>query len=186
MNYLHWSTPVLLFCVAIAGGFDHHHAIISNMPSKIFLRVTTWKTFTTTLSNATFVYKLFDWVLSTLTLFWMHENEILVGPKQRRVVTKRCSTQWQNTSFNERFFFRENLRRNQYMFFACHVEVYDHAPNRRYSKIKSLMRSCTPCDLYIQGTRWCTISSSFQEFVEFLSKEQLKSRWGLWNKDWFI
>ena len=59
-------------------------------------------------------------------------------------------------------------------FFACHVEVYDHAPNRRYSKIKSSIRSCTPCDLYIQGTRWCTISSLFQELVELLSKNQLK------------
>jgi hypothetical protein len=41
VNYLYWSTPVLMFCVTVAGGFKHHHAIIHKMPSTIFLQVTT-------------------------------------------------------------------------------------------------------------------------------------------------
>ena len=105
----------------------------------------------------------------------MHENEVLVGPKQHLVFAQYGAPHSDRTRALTTDFLPRKSTAELVQVFLCHVVVFDHAPIRRYSKIKSSMRSCTQCDLYIQGTRWCTISSSFQELVELLNKNHLKN-----------
>ncbi len=59
------------------------------------LQATTWNTLTTKSSSESF-YMMFDCKVSALILFWTHDNEILVGPKQPLCIHNTVlHTQWQ-------------------------------------------------------------------------------------------
>jgi hypothetical protein len=70
-------------------------------------------------------------------------------------------------------FISPTLDGNQYMFFCMtHGSLWSCSKSMiiENQKFDEILHRCTPCDLYVQGTRWCTISSSCQELVELLSK----------------
>ena len=137
---------------------------------------------------------MFKWGLALPNSFWTHDDEILIGPKQRSI---ECSC---IRAFHDKFpslhrvnieisIFLRILRANENQawifskiygeisttWFRSHVEVNDGSSKSTISKSWVTMRLRSLWDLHTQGTQCCMFSSLFQELiVELLRNKRRK------------